>query len=200
MPMNESPPLHRSPELMSRHDTALLIVDVQDKLLRAIPDAERLVWNIGRLVEAAAALGVETLATEQYPKGLGHTVSSLASRLGGIPEKLAFSAVGCDALRSRLETLDRPNLLVCGIETHVCVQQTALDLLHAGFRVFVAMDAVASRAPFDRDIALQRMVASGVTPTTVESAMFEWCETAAAPEFKLISQLVKQTFSLENLA
>lgn len=198
--MIEPPPSHRSPELMSRHDTALVVVDVQEKLLRAIPDAQRLVWNIQRLVDAACALGIEVLATEQYPKGLGPTIEPLAARLGPLPEKLAFSAVGCDALRARLDTLDRPNLLVCGIETHVCVQQTALDLLHAGFRVFIAADAVASRAALDREIALQRMIASGVTMTTVESAMFEWCETAAAPEFKLISQLVKQTFTVENLA
>ena len=198
LPMLEPSRMPRSPELMSRDDTALLVVDVQDKLVRSIPDSDRLVWNIGRLIEAAQLLGVPVTATEQYPQGLGATVAPLATRLGAIPAKLTFSCVGCEALRSRLEELDRPNILVCGIESHVCVQQTVFDLLHAGYRVLVAVDGVSSRGALDLQVALRRMESSGATLTTVEATLFEWCEAAGTPEFKQISNLVKQTFSTEN--
>ena len=188
----------RSPELMSRDDTTLLVVDVQEKLLRAMRAPDRLVWNVGRLVEGARTLGVAIAATEQYPQGLGATTPSLADKLGSAHAKLTFSCWGCAGFREQLEPLDRPNVLVCGMETHVCVQQTTLDLLAAGYRVFVAVDAVTSRAMLDHDVALRRMESSGATLTTVEAALFEWCGAAGTPEFKAISQLVKQTFPTEN--
>ncbi|MFO0902126.1 MAG: hydrolase [Pirellulales bacterium] len=187
---------------MSRDDTTLLVVDVQERLLRAMREPQRLVWNIERLLDGARLMGVAAAATEQYPQGLGPTVPSLAERLGQRPaaahEKLAFSCWGCDALRNQLEQLDRPNVLVCGIETHVCVQQTTLDLLAAGYRVFVAVDATTSRMALDHDVALRRMETHGATLTTVEAALFEWCLAAGTPEFKAISQLVKQTFPTET--
>ena len=187
---------------MSRDDATLLVVDVQEKLLRAMREPQRLTWNIARLLDGARLLGVAATATEQYPQGLGPTVASLAERLGqqaaAVHEKLAFSCWGCEALRKQLEQLDRPNVLICGMETHVCVQQTTLDLLAAGYRVFVAVDAVASRSTLDHDVALRRMEAHGATLTTVEAALFEWCATAGTPEFKAISQLVKQTLPTET--
>jgi nicotinamidase-related amidase len=189
--MSENKTLPRSPELMSVEDTALLVVDVQEKLLPAIPDCERVVWNIGRLIDAAKFLGVRIAATEQYPKGLGPTVAELAQRLGPIPSKMTFSCGGCPGLFDELESHGIHKILLCGIECHVCVQQTALDLLAAGWRVYVAIDAVASRFERDYRTALGRMDSSGAVLTTTEAALFEWCREAGTPEFKQISQLVR---------
>ncbi len=183
----------RSPELMSRTDTALLVVDVQEKLIPLIPGQRRLVWNIRRLLEAAAALGLPALATEQYPRGLGPTVPELAARLPQpVPEKSCFSCRERDELFAGLTDRGIDKLLVTGIEAHVCVQQTVLDLLGQMFRVYVAVDAVGSRYPLDYEIALRRMEAAGAVLTTTEAAMFEWCEYSGTPEFKRISGLVKE--------
>jgi nicotinamidase-related amidase len=186
-------PLPRSPLLMSRHDTALLVVDVQERLIGAIVDHARLVWNIRRLLDGAEVLGLPRLATEQYPRGLGPTVGELSARLGPIPEKLAFSCGGCSGLFDGLQEGRVDKLLVVGIEAHVCVAQTVFDLLAAGFQVSVAADAIGSRNPLDAQIALRRMEAAGAWPTTTEAALFEWCQAAGTAEFKRISQLVRES-------
>jgi nicotinamidase-related amidase len=185
--------LVRSPELMSADDTGLLVVDVQEKLVRLLPDHERIVWNIGRLLDGAKLFGLPILATEQYPKGLGGTVAALAERLGPIAEKTAFSCGGCETIAAELERLPVQKWLVAGIEAHVCVLQTVLDLLSAGFQVFVAVDAVGSRHEIDCRVALRRMESSGATLCTCESALFEWCADSAHPQFKKLSQLIKET-------
>lgn len=184
--------LPRSPELMSVNDTALLVVDVQEKLMGAIPDADRIVWNIGRLIDGAKFLGLRVVATEQNPKGLGPTVRELAQRLGPLPSKMAFSCGGCPGLFDELEAQGIDKILLCGIECHVCIQQTALDLLAAGWRVYVAIDAVSSRFERDYRVALGRMDSAGAVLTTTEAALFEWCQEAGTPQFKQISQLVRQ--------
>jgi nicotinamidase-related amidase len=183
----------RSPELMSRDDSVLLVVDVQEKLIPAISNHQHVVWNIRRLIDGAKALGVPVLATEQYPQGLGPTVAVLAERLDAIPEKLMFSCRGCGTLFETLAQGGRPKVLVVGVEAHVCVQQTVLDLLSAGFRVYVAADAVGSRYEVDCRFALDRMDSAGATLTTTEAALFEWCEVAGSPEFKQISALARET-------
>lgn len=191
--MGENETAARSPELMSAGDTALLVVDVQERLVPSIAGHRRVVWNIGRLIDAAKILGLSVLATEQYPAGLGPTVPELAQRLpNDIPAKLSFSCAGCAGLFDSLGDRGITRLLVCGIEAHVCVQQTVLDLLAAGWRVYVAVDAVGSRFDVDYRTALARMDASGATLTTVEAALFEWCQVAGTPQFKQISQLVRQ--------
>ena len=183
----------RSPELMSREDSLLLVVDVQEKLLPAIGEAKRIEWNIRRLIDGAKLLGVPLIATEQYPQGLGATVSSLRERIEHRPAKKTFSCAGCEKGMEGIVAAGRAKILVVGIETHVCVQQTALDLVAAGYRVYLAVDAIGSRAALDHDTALRRLEAAGLTLTTTESALFEWCATAAAPEFKSISALVKES-------
>jgi nicotinamidase-related amidase len=190
--MNEQHTLPRSPELMSRGDTGLLVIDVQEKLLGAIADGDRVVWNIRRLIDAAKALGLPIAATEQYPKGLGPTVGVLAERLGPMPSKLSFSAGGCPGLLEDFKARGIHKVLVCGVEVHVCVQQTVLDLLADGWRAYVAVDAVGSRFEIDYRTALGRMDSAGATLTTTESAMFEWCAAAGTPEFKQISQLARE--------
>jgi nicotinamidase-related amidase len=185
--------LLRSPELMNRDDSALLVVDVQARLLPLIPGQQRLVWNIRRLIDGAKILGVPVAATEQYPQGLGGTAQELAQRLGTIPRKTAFSCGECGEIFTAWRDQGVWKILVCGIETHVCVGQTVHDLLGEGFRVYVAADAVAARGQFDHDIALRRMDSSGATLTTTEAALFEWCGAAGTPEFKQVSQLVKES-------
>ena len=184
----------RSNELLSRQGARLVVVDVQEKLVPSIPVAEQLVRNCRRLIEGARVLGVPVYATEQYPKGLGGTVPALAELLPERPEKLCFSCAGTLAWGPAAEQADgRDQIVVAGIEAHVCVLQTALDLLAQGYRVHVPADAVASRHKLDWKIALRRMEASGATLTTAESVLFECCEAAGTPEFKEISRLVKMT-------
>jgi nicotinamidase-related amidase len=184
--------LPRSPELMSRGDTALVVIDVQERLMPSITGGPRLAWNIRRLIDAAKVLGLPVAATEQYPKGLGPTVGQLAERLGPMPSKLTFSAGGCPAIFEDLRGRGICKVLVCGIEAHVCVAQTVLDLLADGWQVFVAVDAVGSRFEIDCRTALQRMDSAGATLTTTEAAMFEWCQAAGTPEFKEISRLARE--------
>jgi nicotinamidase-related amidase len=179
---------------MNRHDSALLVVDVQEKLMPLVDGHERIAWNIGRLLDGAKLLSVPAVATEQYPKGLGRTLPELAAKIeAAIPDKLLFSCGECGGLFTQLAERGIHKLLLCGIEAHVCVQQTALDLMAAGFRVYLAVDAIGSRYDIDRDIALRRMETSGATLTTTEAALFEWCEVAGTPAFKQISQLVRQS-------
>ncbi|MCA9102734.1 MAG: hydrolase [Pirellulales bacterium] len=191
--MNDRAPLPRSYELLSRDDTALLVVDVQSKLVRAIRGHQRMVWNIRRLIDAARVFDVPIAATEQYPQGLGHTEPELRDRLGEIAEKSTFSCGSCSEIFTDLGNRNVEKILVTGIEAHVCVQQTSLDLLAAGFGVYIAVDAVGSRYQVDYDTALRRLESSGATLTTTESAMFEWCEASGTPQFKQISALVKET-------
>lgn len=186
-------PLPRSPELMSADDTGLLVVDVQEKLIGLITGHERIVWNIRRLLDGAKVLGVSAAATEQYPQGLGKMVPDLAQRLTKIPDKLSFSCGACPEIFQQWNERGISRVLVAGIEAHVCVQQTVLDLLATGRRVYVAIDAIGSRHEVDFQTALRRMDSAGATLTTTEAALFEWCRQSGTPQFKQISQLVRET-------
>jgi nicotinamidase-related amidase len=185
-------PLPRSPELMNREDSALLVIDVQETLIKLIADRERIIWNIRRLLDAAAALGVPVAGTEQYPDKLSPTVPELKRRIGAAPDKLCFSAGVCGEIFERWKNDGRYRVLVCGIETHVCVLQSALDLAAAGFVPYLAIDATGARYAIDHDTALRRLESAGVILTTTETTFFEWCRTAEAPEFKQISALAKE--------
>jgi nicotinamidase-related amidase len=185
-------PLPRSPELMNRDDTALLVVDMQETLLAIIPKQERIVWNCRRLLDAAAALGLPIAATEQYPEKLSPTVPELKDRIGTAPDKKTFSACVRSDIFERWRADGRFRVLLCGIETHVCVLQTALDLSAAGFEAYLAVDASGSRHRVDYTTALRRMESAGVILTTTEAAIFELCATADAPEFKKMSALAKE--------
>jgi hypothetical protein len=157
-----------------------------------IPGANALVRDIGFLIDAARLLDLPVQATEQYPKGLGPTVPDLARRLPQRPDKTAFS---CCAVPSVVETFRRaarPKVVLAGIEAHVCVLNTALDLLALGFRVYVAADAVASRQAVDRKFALRRLEQAGAVLTTAEACVFEWVGGAGHPQFKAVSALVQE--------
>jgi len=190
--MTEENALPRSPDLMTASDTGLLVVDVQQMLIGLIEGHERIVWNIRRLIDGAKLLGLPIIATEQYPQGLGPTSPELASHLNPVFSKTVFSCGGSTEFSDALAASGKIKWLVAGIEAHVCIQQTVLDLLAEGFRVYIAADAVGSRARFDYEIALRRMESAGATLTTVESALFEWCQDSKAPQFKQISKLVQE--------
>jgi len=191
--MNSESDYARSPELMSAADTALLVVDVQEKLIPLIPGWQRIVWNIRRLIDGAKLLSLPVLATEQYPRGLGPMLPELAERIGGeIPEKTIFSSCGCEQLLAELDGNRFHRVLLAGIEAHVCVAQTGYDLMAEGFHVYLAVDAIGARFDIDREIAIRRLDSAGVTITTTEAALFEWCEKSGTPEFKQISALVKE--------
>ena len=182
------------PQRFPAENAALLVVDVQEKLLPAIGlPGVRVVANVQRLIRAARLLDVPVLATEQYPRGLGPTVAPLAEMIAVRHAKTAFQAADAAGLLSVEPGSTMEHVTLAGLETHVCILQTALELLGRGFRVQVVADAVASRDRFDHDLALSRMQASGVTVTTTEAALFEWVGGAGHPAFKGISALIKDS-------
>jgi len=184
----------RSPELLHRASSRLLIVDVQEKLVATLPEStrDRLLRSCRFLAEGAKLLSVPTAMTEQYPQGLGPTAAALQEFSSDRPAKKRFSCVECLCWPSAAEASDdRFQIVVAGMETHVCVLQTVLDLLSKGYQVYVVADAVASRREIDQQIALERLSGSGAILTTAEGVLFEWAETAEAAEFKQLSGLVK---------
>jgi nicotinamidase-related amidase len=177
---------------MSAGDTALLVIDVQEKLLPKIAGADRLLRNLLFLLEAARALDMPAQATEQYPRGLGPTVAGLLPYLPGRPEKVAFSSCAAPGVVDALHRAARPKVVLAGIETHVCVLHTALDLLALDFRVYLPVDAVGARYRLDHDTALRRLEQAGAVLTTAEGCAFEWVGGAGHPRFKEISRLVQE--------
>lgn len=177
---------------MSAGDTGLLVIDVQEKLVPKIFDAGALVRNIAFLIDAARLLNLPVQCTEQYPRGLGATVPELAQKLPERPDKVAFSSCAVPAVVQTFHRGARPKLVLCGIETHVCVLHTALDLLALDFRVYVAVDAVGSRYRLDHDIALRRLEKAGAILTTSEMCVFEWIGGAGHAQFKAISRLIQE--------
>ncbi|MFM7098001.1 MAG: isochorismatase family protein [Gemmataceae bacterium] len=173
-------------------DTALLVVDLQEKLLPKIINAEDVARNATFMVKAAKTLGVPVLATEQYPKGLGATVEPLRSLIEKVWEKQSFSAVREGGVLDFLKSDARIKVVLVGIEAHICVMQTVLDLLNQGFHVFICVDAVSSRYAIDVKIALKRMQQAGAVLVTSETCVYELLETAANPVFKEISAMVQE--------
>lgn len=174
--------------LMNRDDAVLLVVDVQERLLPVIHDWQRLLDNVMWLVQMAQRLGVPVLASEQYPHGLGQTQAELRALFAeqGITEKLHFSCVAAGLCKSPVMT-QRRQVVVCGIESHVCVLQTVLELREQGKEVYVVADAVSSRDPDNKTLALERMRRHGVEVVSREMVAFEWLKQAGTPLFKEIS-------------
>ena len=170
---------------LDRERAALIVVDVQEAFRPAVENFDDVVENTRRLMEGAKILGIPTVVTEQYPKGLGRTVDEL----GAVEavEKTCFSAARADGF----ELDGRDQALVCGIETHVCVSPTAHDLLERGVEVHVASDAVSSRTAANKRVGLHKMEQSGAIVTSVETALFELLGAAGSDEFKQVQGLVK---------
>jgi nicotinamidase-related amidase len=179
--------------LLERDRSCLLIVDVQERLTPVMSDPRRVLHNCVLLMRAAQRLGVPILVSEQYPKGLGPTMVDLRPYLpveGALP-KLHFSAAADEAILAKLQGVGRGQVVIAGIETHVCVLQTAIDLKAKGFEVMVAADACASRRIESEQMGWSRMRQCGVELLSVEMVLFEWMHKAGTPEFKELSPLIK---------
>lgn len=186
----------RSP-LLSVPQSQLVVIDVQERLLPVIRDHLSVAASIRFLLDVAAILQVSAVVTEQYPKGLGPTVALLRNHPSTVAtlEKLKFSAA---ATLQEHPRLGAQQIVLAGIETHICVQQTALELCDKGFQVFVAADGVGSRHAIDHQWALHRMADAGVIITTAEAIAFEWCERAGTDSFKALSRLVRDRDALRS--
>src|SRR3569833_3111666 len=182
----------RVSRLARRDASLLLIVDVQERLLPAIAEAEAVVAACATLIDGAGLFGIPVIACEQNPKGLGPTAAALQARFHGVEvfEKLTFSAFADPAVRACIEAVPDRSIVLCGLEAHVCVLQTALDLRATGREVFVAADAVGSRTARNRDLALPRLRQSGVQVVSVEMLLFEWAGAAGTAAFRAMSRLV----------
>lgn len=173
--------------------SALLVVDLQERLVPVMRDAQRLIRRAARLVQGAHLLGIPLLVTEQYPRGLGDTVEEVSRHFVNphcIEEKTRFSAC-IDPVRTQLELIEAESVVVVGIEAHVCILGTCLDLLEAGYAVFPAWDAISSRRAEDKHAARERLTMAGAIPTTVESALLEWLSDAGDERFRQIQNLIK---------
>ncbi|MDN5872503.1 MAG: isochorismatase family protein [Nitrococcus sp.] len=168
----------------------LLIVDVQEKLMPVVHDHEQVTANIARLLGVATELGVPIRASEQYPKGLGSMLARLREHIAdeAISEKVHFSYAKAPSGQRMLAQLEQPQVIITGVEAHVCVLQTAIGLQCEGRDVFVVADAVGSRNPRDAQLALERLRAGGVSVVSVEMVVFEWLRQAGTSQFKRISQ------------
>jgi nicotinamidase-related amidase len=179
---------------LERDKAVLVVVDVQEKLCRAMDEKvlAKLTANISILQEAAAELGVPVLATEQYVKGLGETLPELKGKLS-VPalEKMSFSCCGDNSFMDTLEKLGRRQVVITGMETHVCVLQTVLELLDAGYVVHLVNDAVMSRKKENWRLALNTATAAGAVLTSTEAALFQLLKVAGTEEFKKLSKLVR---------
>ena len=182
---------------MRRDRSQLLVIDVQERLLPAVQNPDGVVAICRRMMQAARRLGMPVTVSEQYPRGIGQTVEPLRAEAdGGTPvlHKMHFSCMREEPLRDRLHSLraqGRNQAVLAGIEAHVCVMQTALDLIAAGFETFIIADGVSSRALESRDLALHRLQQAGAVIANSEMAVFEWLELAGTPEFKDLLPLVK---------
>ena len=174
-------------------DTVLTIIDIQDKLFRVIHEKQNLSANTVKLVKGIRLLDIPILVTEQNPAGLGPTLPEIKSLLPEIDPitKFDFSCCKEDAFLRKLDEFRRNQIILCGIETHICVYQTALDLADIGFEVQVVVDCVSSRTAANRDTALTRMELEGIVPTTTEMILFELLGTAKHEKFKEISSIIK---------
>jgi nicotinamidase-related amidase len=177
--------------MINRHDTLVLFIDLQERMMPAVYGNDEVIKSSCILAKGAKLLELPILVTRQYPKGLGDTVPALKEALGehNNTDKMAFSCLG-EKYGFR-EKLVRKNVIVAGVETHICVQQTVLELLESGFTVYIAADCCGSRSERDRDFAFKRMVQAGAVVTTAESLLFEIMRTAGHPMRKEIQSLVK---------
>ena len=179
--------------MLNIEKTALVIIDVQEKLSRVMHEKQKLFENLQRLIKGIQILGIPIIVTEQNPNGLGPTVPEIAPLLTDSKPvtKFSFSCCGEEPFLRQLEMLNRKQVLLTGIETHVCVYQTAIDLIEAGYEVHTVVDCVSSRTPENRNLALEKMKSEGARLTSVEIALFELLRTAASPKFKELSKIVK---------
>lgn len=179
--------------LMDADAAFLVVIDMQERLLPAMKDNALVEHNCSILMQTARQLELPTVVSEQYPKGLGRTVQALADLApeGSVFPKVEFSCARDPNIMAHIEGWSRKQAILCGVEAHICVLQTALDLKQRGYDVFVAVDATSSRADPSKEIARDRMIASDITVVTTEMVVFELVRTAASPQFKTLSKLIQ---------
>lgn len=174
-------------------NTFLLLIDIQDRLYRAMPDKEELLANVRKLIVGIKAFGIPIVMSEQYPEGIGKTIPEIAELLPDVQgiRKMSFSCCANRDCNSAMAATERNQVLIAGIEAHVCVYHTAMHLQEGGYEVQVVADAVSSRSPRNRDIGIQKMRDAGIAITSVEIALFELLRTAEADKFREISKILK---------
>jgi nicotinamidase-related amidase len=183
----------RNPRILDKDSAVLFIIDMQERFRKVIPDYSELIENISILIEAMKILNVPIVVTEQYPSGLGHTVEELSAILGKheLFEKNCFSSAGVPELQNWLKGSGKKQIILVGIETHVCVNQTALDLLWNNYQVHLITDAVSSRVSANKAVGIEKIVSSGAVPSSVEMALFEMLVETGTESFKAVQKLVK---------
>ncbi len=179
---------------LSRERAALAVIDMQEAFRMVIPDFGEVASRIAKAVEGARLLEVPIIVTEQYPKGLKHTAEEIVPHLPAESqaiEKLCFSSCGVEAFQAQLERRQTKQVIICGIEAHICVTQTVLDLLSQGYEVFLLVDCITSRKRESKEVALARLTQAGAVPSNLEMALFEMMRTADSPQFKAVQNLIK---------
>jgi len=186
----------RHPHVLRREDTLLVVVDMQEPFLRGIHDRERLIGNVRLLIEAAAVMQVPVIPTVQYAERMGGVVPEIMQAFPDFSacvsvDKMCFSCAGADGFLEGIASFGRRQILLCGVETHICVSQTALDLASQGYQVHVAADAISARSLEKHKLGMERMRDSAVLPCAAEAAVYEMLREAGTPEFKAVLALVK---------
>ena len=192
-PIKTRDPVHPpEPTRLHRSNTALLVIDLQEKLMPVISNGEEVIRQTLNLMRAAQVLELPVFVTEQYPKGLGHTCKEVELPASQeVIEKMCFSCMLSDEVNRRLKSLNIEILVLSGVEAHICVLKTALDALKNGYEVHVAADAVSTRIPGNKPLALERMRQSGVFIASTEMVLFQLMDQSGTDEFKQISKLIK---------
>ncbi len=177
--------------IISPNDSFLMIIDIQERLIKAVPQPEALQRKAEILTQSAALLNVPVIFTEQYPQGLGATLSSLAVANSQTFAKTHFSALKEPEIKTAVWDSHKKQVVICGIETHICVCQTAQELLQNGFEVFVVADAAGSRHDFEHQTALAQLMHEGAHIVSTETVVFDWLESSKNPQFKVVQSLIK---------
>ncbi len=180
--------------VLDRAHSAVVMIDVQEAYRGVVVRHEDVVRALRRLLQVSVTLKIPLLVTEQYPKGLGRTMAELAESFPPgqtVIEKLSLSCCGESRFAAALDALNKRQIVVCGLETHACVNQTVHDLLDQGYQVHLPHDAISSRFEGDYQVAWEKMIGSGAVPTSVEMVSLEWVRTAASPDFKAVQKIIK---------
>ena len=176
--------------MLDTNNSILVIIDIQEKLVKAASNGEKTIINTSQISQAAQILSIPVIITEQYPKGLGATVESITGSDAFIMEKSSFSAFKEPEFEQKINSLNRKQVILCGIETHICVLQTAIDLYKNGYEVYVLKDCVSSRSEEEQNSGLELLKQYGIKVITVEIALFQWLKSSKHPQFKDIQKLI----------
>lgn len=176
--------------MLDTNNSILVIIDIQEKLVKAASNGEKTIINTSKISQAAQILSIPVIITEQYPKGLGATVESITGSDAFIMEKSSFSAFKEPEFEQKIKSLNRKQVILCGIEAHICVLQTAIDLYKNGYEVYVLKDCVSSRSEEEQNSGLELLKQYGIKVITVEIALFQWLKSSKHPQFKDIQKLI----------